>query len=69
MDASFIIGEPWVLRTLQNNCVHDRSVATIVVEHAVNGDVSATGVEAERRNSMRVDVNELVILPVPALVM
>ena len=52
MDASFVIGESWVLCTLQHNCVHDLSVATIVVEHAVNGDVSATGVEAKWCNSM-----------------
>lgn len=68
VNPPLIISKSRVLRTLQHDGVHDWTIATVVVQHTVDRYVSPTCVEAQGGNAMGVNVDKLVILPIPALV-
>ena len=41
----FIISEAWIFSTLQDNCIHDWSITSIIIKHTINWDVSTISIQ------------------------
>jgi len=58
-----------ILGALENNGIHDWSISSLVVKHAIDWNVRSLGVKTQRSNPKRVNVHELIILAIPSFVM
>jgi len=64
----FVVGHPSFFScVLENDRIH-HGEASITGAHPVLGNVSSFSIKPKRRNSMGVDVQVFIVLPVPALV-